>query len=116
MKTQNNSELPPKNDNLIIKDTFFHATKEKTSIRIAVIAANSWTMSSLDIKTAFLQGKFIETEVFVKPPKEAESTNLESKKLDLWICRCKSILVPNILRRANKVRCSSFQIRPGDIL
>lgn len=41
------------------------------------------TLSSLNIKTSFLQGKFVKPELFVKPPKEAESTNIW--KLKNWI-------------------------------
>ena len=32
-----------------------------------------WSINSIDIKAAFLQGKSIDRELFLKPPKEADS-------------------------------------------
>ena len=37
----------------------------------SMIASNKWTLNSLDVKTAFLQGKAIECTLYVRPPKEA---------------------------------------------
>ena len=45
-------------------------------VTLAVIAANGWLMQSIDIKTAFLQGKRLERTVFLKPPREAQSVKL----------------------------------------
>ena len=47
----------------------------KESLRLAccVISSNKWLINSLDVKTAFLQGKPIERTVFVWPPKEAKT-------------------------------------------
>ena len=45
----------------------------KTSLRLTfcVAASNKWTVKVLDIKSAFLQGRDIDREVYVKPPVEA---------------------------------------------
>ena len=45
----------------------------KTSLRLTfcVATSNKWTVKVLDIKSAFLQGRDIEREVYVKPPVEA---------------------------------------------
>ena len=39
----------------------------------SVIASKSWTLNSLDIKSAFLQGEEIGRTVYIKPPPEAET-------------------------------------------
>ena len=46
-------------------------TKEGLTLSMVVIASKKWTVCSIDIKSAFLQGRAIEREVYVKPPKEA---------------------------------------------
>ena len=43
-------------------------TKENLRIMFALAATNSWKVKSLDIKSAYLQGKEIERLVYVKPP------------------------------------------------
>ena len=42
----------------------------------AIIASNKWPIQSIDIKTAFLQGHKLERSVFLRPPPEANTTNL----------------------------------------
>ena len=51
-------------------------SREGVKIALACIAANGWTLNSIDIKTAFLQGKKIERTVYVRPPKEAETNKV----------------------------------------
>ena len=46
-------------------------SKESFKLLIAIIAAKSWTLHSLDVKSAFLQGIPINRDVFIKPPREA---------------------------------------------
>ena len=50
-------------------------TCTKDSIRILLTVASSfgWKINSMDIKAAFLQGKAIDREVFLRPPKEANA-------------------------------------------
>ena len=44
-------------------------TKENVCIMSALAATNSWKVKSLDMKSAYLQGKEIEWLVYVKPPR-----------------------------------------------
>lgn len=48
-------------------------TVKSTSLRFLMTMAttNKWPLSSIDIKSAFLQGKELKRNVYVKPPKEA---------------------------------------------
>ena len=48
-------------------------TADKTSLRMlyAIAANERWKIESLDVKSAFLQGRKLERELFVSPPKEA---------------------------------------------
>ena len=48
-------------------------SKECMKMLIAITASKKWTMKSIDIKAAFLQGQPINRELYVKPPPEAES-------------------------------------------
>ena len=50
--------------------------RESVRIVLLVISSHSWILNSIDIKRAFLQGKRIEREVFIKPPKEASTDKL----------------------------------------
>ena len=43
---------------------------------LALSATNHWKIKSVDIKSAFLQGRPIEREVTVKPPREAGTAKL----------------------------------------
>ena len=45
--------------------------KESLRIMLAILSSKSWSCNSMDIKTAFLQGRSIERQVFVRPPPEA---------------------------------------------
>ena len=47
------------------------AVKENLRLILVIASSNHWEIKSLDIKSAFLQGKEIEREVYLKPPKEA---------------------------------------------
>ena len=50
-------------------------TVQKGSVRLilALAATNSWTLKTIDISSAFLQGDEMDRDVFVKPPKEANA-------------------------------------------
>ena len=43
-----------------------------------------WKVFSLDVSAAFLQGDFIDREVYVIPPKEFTSTRPERREAILW--------------------------------
>ena len=51
-------------------------SREGIRLFFAATAANGWQLHSLDVKGAFLQGKEIDREVFLKPPKEANTNKL----------------------------------------
>ena len=51
-------------------------SKETIRIAISLMAAKEWDCQSLDIKTAFLQGNPLDREIFVKPPKEANTNKI----------------------------------------
>ena len=50
--------------------------KESLRIVIAIIMTNGWEINLLDIKSAFLQGKEISRDLFVRPPKNPKTDNL----------------------------------------
>lgn len=47
-------------------------SKESSRVAIAVISSRQWEINSIDIKAAFLQGKELDREIFLKPPKEGK--------------------------------------------
>ena len=47
--------------------------KDALRIFLAVIASKNWTVKSTDIKSAFLQGKPIDRDIYLIPPKEADT-------------------------------------------
>ena len=51
-------------------------SKESLRITLALIAASKWNCKSMDIRQAFLQGNSLEREIFIKPPKEADSQGI----------------------------------------
>ena len=74
---------------LIEEERMFRAdnptcSREEIIVAVSLIAANSWTLNPLDIKTAFLKGKYITREVFVKPRKEAKSANIWKLKKTVY--------------------------------
>ena len=50
--------------------------KESLRITFALIASAMWDCKSMDIRRAFLQGNSLDREIFVKPPKEANTKNI----------------------------------------
>ena len=55
-------------------------SREGLKLACSLIASSYWTVNSLDVKTAFLQGKTIERSVIVRPPKEANTNKLWKPK------------------------------------
>lgn len=51
-------------------------SKEGLRIILSLAAQQHWTPKSIDIKTAFLQGKSIDRKVYIMPPKICNSDNL----------------------------------------
>ena len=50
-------------------------TCEKSNLRltIAIAASKGWRINSLDVQSAFLQGEEVEGDIYLKPPKEANT-------------------------------------------
>ena len=48
-------------------------SKDNMRLLLAVSLARGWVIHSLDVKAAFLQGREIERDVYIKTPKEANS-------------------------------------------
>ena len=48
-------------------------TNESLKVILSVFAQRKWTPCSMDIKIAFLQGKEIDRDIFIRPPNEANS-------------------------------------------
>ena len=50
-------------------------TVEKCNVRLifAICAGMKWIIATLDVKSAFLQGRKLEREVVIKPPREANA-------------------------------------------
>ena len=46
--------------------------RESLKLMLAITSAKGWKINSIDIMAAFLQGKRIDREVFLRPPKEAD--------------------------------------------
>ena len=53
-------------------------TCSREGIRLVLmsIASKRWKLNSIDVKTAFLQGKPIERDIYLRPPKEAKTDKL----------------------------------------
>ena len=53
-------------------------TCSKMNLRLvmAITASKGWSINSLDIQSAFLQGKDVERDIFLQPPKEANCVGL----------------------------------------
>ena len=48
-------------------------TRESLRLTFAIAATMGWTINTMDISSAFLQGNVMEREVFIKPPRESKS-------------------------------------------
>ena len=51
-------------------------SKEGLRVVLLILVSHSWSLHSLDVKTAFLQGEPINRDLYVKPPKEAGTNKL----------------------------------------
>ena len=84
----------------------------KDSLRIifALIVAFGWTINSIDIKAAFLQGNEITRDVFVKPPPEFRSNKLWKLKKNVYglndAARAWYLKVKDVLYSLNMHKCS----------
>ena len=56
--------------------------KESLRLALTTIASSGWKVNSMDVKTAFLQGKNFRREVYLIPPKEAHESKGKLWKLN----------------------------------
>ena len=56
-------------------------SKECFRLILLIVASKHWQLCSLDVKSAFLQGKVVEREIFIKPPVEAKASETTLWKL-----------------------------------
>ena len=59
-------------------------SREGVRIALTLIAAQKWKVNSLDVKTAFLQGRAIDRDIYVRPPKEADTTMIWKLKKTVY--------------------------------
>lgn len=82
---------------------------ESLRLLVAVICQKQWTLHSMDIKSAFLQGMELSRDIFIKPPPEANSTGM------LWKLRkCVYGLADASLYWYNRVK--NIMIEAGGIM
>ena len=58
-------------ENLCIQSDSPTVSKECLHLIFTIASSKDWTINTIDIKSAFLQGKMLERDVFVRPPREA---------------------------------------------
>ena len=56
-------------------------TVAKSTVRILLAAPKDWKIQTMDIKSAFLQGKDISRDVYISPPKESDTPKRKIWKL-----------------------------------
>ena len=49
--------------------------KDSLRVVISIISSKNWDVNSIDITAAFLQGKELDRDVYLRPPKEANAPN-----------------------------------------
>ena len=52
------------------------STKEGLRLAFCAIASKKWSIHSIDVKTAFLQGSPIDREIYIRPPPEANTNKI----------------------------------------
>lgn len=58
--------------------------REGVRIALAVMSTSKWKVRSIDVRCAFLQGEPIERNVYVVPPKEANTSNIWQLKKTIY--------------------------------
>ena len=51
-------------------------TKDAFRLLLSFLATHHWDIQTIDMKSAFLQGKTLSREIFLKPPKEAQTSKV----------------------------------------
>ena len=63
-------------DTSLIRKDSPTCNKESLRLVLAIISSKQWHLNSLDVQAAFLQGSELSRDVYLKLPKEADTTNL----------------------------------------
>ena len=58
--------------------------RENVRLLLALTSSCNWRINTMVIKSAFLQGKSIEKDLFIKPPKEANTNKLWKLKTTVF--------------------------------
>ena len=58
--------------------------RENLRLLFCIIASFDWGINTIDIRAAFLQGKPIERDVFLKPPKEAQTDKIWKLNISVY--------------------------------
>ena len=98
------------NLNSIRKDSPTYC-KDNFRLTLSIIISNKWTVRSVDVKSAFLQGKGIDRDVYLKPPKELGTKKLWKLKTTVYgLCdapRVWYISVKDVLLKAGAEKSKS---------
>ena len=99
--------------------------KENLRLAAAIAVSNGWKIKSLDIKSAFLQGKSIQREVFIEPPIEANSDRVwKLKKViyglsdasRMWYLKVKETLEKLQLKMSKFDEAFFYRIKDGVLI
>ena len=63
-------------EDLDIRSDSPSCSREGIRIALTIIASMKWQLNGLDVRTAFLQGRPIDRDVYVLPPKEANTNHV----------------------------------------
>ena len=87
--------------------------KEKLRLVLTLAANAKWKIHKLDVKSAFLQGKHIDRDIFLKPPCEAETNKIwKLNKTIYGLCdasRSWYLRVKEVLEEAGMLMCKYDQ-------
>ena len=69
-----------------LKERVDSPTCSKSNLRLlmAICAMKGWKINSLDFQSAFLQGEAVSGEIYIKPPKEANTNKLWKLKKHVY--------------------------------
>ena len=97
-------------------------SRDALRISLAFIASKRWKCFTVDIKAAFLQGKPIERNVFVRPPKEFNDGQLWKLKKNVyglndaakaWYCKLRELLLSLGMKISSLDSAVFYWIRDG---
>ena len=97
-------------------------SRDALRISLAFIASKGWKCFTVDIKAAFLQGKPIERNVFIRPPKEFNDGQLWKLKKNVyglndaakaWYCKLRELLLSLGMKISSLDSAVFYWIRDG---